>query len=178
MPEDRSTIDLYRAHRRGLIDYASRIVGDPTRAEDLVHDAWILFDALPARQHVHNPGAYLRRMVRNLSLNALRSVGQRRRVVEGELDIAARIVPDTRPLPDEQLIARQRLDRVLAHLASLPDRQRTAIRMHRLEGYKMREIAERLGVSIGLVHALIADGLVQCAQAADQPGRGERCRQR
>jgi len=167
VPREQLALRLYEAQRGALVAYAARMLGDVSRAEDIVQDAWLLFDRLPDKQTIHEPLAYLRRMVRNLSINALRHVALRQKLTDGDMEAAARTVADPAPSVETEVIARQRLARFMARLATLPERQQTAIRMHRLEGLKMREIAEHLGVSITLVHGLIAEGLVLCADPAE-----------
>lgn len=170
MPRTESTHGLYLAHRGKLVRYASGILGDPSRAEDVVQDAWLIYDQLPDKGGVRDPLAYLHRMVRNLAINALRHIGQRQRLTSEDFETAARTIADPEPSAEADLIARQRLERFMARLALLPERQQVALRMHRLEGHKMREIAERLEVSIALVHSLIADALVRCADPVDEAG--------
>ncbi|MGC4250874.1 MAG: sigma-70 family RNA polymerase sigma factor [Sphingobium sp.] len=163
---ERVALHLYETQRASLVGYAARLLGDRSRAEDIVQDAWLIFDQLPDQQAVRDPVAYLRRTVRNLSLNALRRLGQYQQIAGADVD-DARLIVDQTPSAEDQAIARQSLNRFMERLAMLPERQRTAIRMHRLEGRKMREIADLFGVSIPMVHNLISDGLVKCADPAD-----------
>lgn len=166
VPQSEGTLRLYIAHRRELVNYASRIIGDHGRAEDIVHDAWLIFDQLPDQDIVRDPVSYLRRTVRNLALTTLRRINTYHRIAGAEMESAANVVDQT-PSSEEQAIAAQSLALFMERLAVLPERQRIAIRMHRLEGRKMREIALHLGISIPMVHTLISDGLVKCADPAD-----------
>jgi RNA polymerase sigma-70 factor (ECF subfamily) len=168
VPRTESTHGLYLAHRGRLVRYASGILGDASRAEDVVQDAWLIYDQLPEKHSVRDPLAYLHRMVRNLAINALRHVAHRQRITAEDFDSAVQTIAAPDPSAEADLIARQRLDHFMERLALLPERQQTAVRMHRMEGYKMREIADRLGVSIALVHSLIADALIRCADPADE----------
>jgi len=47
-------------------------------------------------------------------------------------------------------------------MAELPERTQIALEMHRLGGCKLREIADRLGISVGLAHGLVAEGIEHC----------------
>lgn len=60
--------DLYLAHRGELLDYASKIVGDRSQAEDVVQEAYLRFDPAAAERSLSAPLSYLFRIVRNLSL--------------------------------------------------------------------------------------------------------------
>lgn len=167
MKHEQVALRLYESQRASLIGYATRLLGDRSRAEDIVQDAWLIFDQLPDRQAVRDPIAYLRRTVRNLSLNALRRIRQYQQIA-GVDAAEAELIADQAPSAEAQAIARQSLNRFMERLALLPERQRIAIRMHRLEGRKMREIAELLGVSIPMIHTLISDGLVKCTDPSDR----------
>ena len=54
------------------------------------------------------------------------------------------------------------LRRLRAAMAELPERTRIALEMHRLGGCKLREIAERLGISESMAHVLVKDGIKHC----------------
>ncbi len=166
--QDRLTLRLYETQRESLVGYASRLLGDRARAEDIVHDAWLIFDQLPDRTAIKDPVAYLRRMIHNLAVNAQRRATRYQAIAGGDMDMATRSVADRTPSPEAGAMARQDLARFVERLARLPERQREAIRMHRLEGRKMREIAGHFGISVAMVHHLIADGLTKCADPRDE----------
>ena len=76
-PNDNSA-SLYLTHRASLVDYATPIVGDRARAEEVVQEAFIRFAPGPrSGGSVEQPIAYLYRIVRNLALD-----WARRRAVE------------------------------------------------------------------------------------------------
>lgn len=123
-------------------------------AEDLLHDAWI--GIAECQTDVENPAALLARSAANRGVDAYR---RERRIgatlVAGAI-IAADTVPDVRPLQDEILIARHRLERLRRGVAQLSPRTREIFLLHRLEGRKYREIAQDLGISQSAVEKHIA----------------------
>lgn len=154
---------LYAEHRAELVEYARRILGDATAAEDVVQDAWLRMRALDAERTLDEPKGYFYRIIRNLALDRLR-VGQReQRRGGGELN-ALEGLPADAPSPERETLARDELRLVLESLAELPERTQTALRMHRIEGRKLKEIAAHLGVSIALAHSLVAEGMAHCAR--------------
>ncbi|WP_311268327.1 sigma-70 family RNA polymerase sigma factor [Sphingobium sp. WCS2017Hpa-17] len=159
---------LYEAHRPALVDYATSILADRARAEDIVQDAWIAFAAIEDQNAIRDPERFLRRMIRNLAIDALRRANRYARIAGGDMAEAERTVQDGAPGTEQALIARQELERVQQALARLPERQRLAIEMHRIGRYKLREIAERLGVSVPFVHGLIVKGLAACDEYCDE----------
>ncbi|MFT4089486.1 MAG: sigma-70 family RNA polymerase sigma factor [Asticcacaulis sp.] len=154
-------LQLYETHRASLISYASRLLGERSRAEDVVQDAWIDFQRASDRAEIQNPAAYLQRIVRNHAINLLRRDQRQARLIDDGAEAAS--IADPLPSAEASAIARERLEHFVSRLSQLPERQRLAIRLHRLEGMKMREIAERLNVSVPYVHSLISDGLIWCA---------------
>jgi RNA polymerase sigma-70 factor (ECF subfamily) len=53
--------------------------------------------------------------------------------------------------PDQIAAGREDLRTVSLALLSLPERTRTILILHRLEGLRQREIAQRLGISVSAV---------------------------
>lgn len=164
LQNQRATMRFYTAHRRMLVDYAERILGQRALAEDIVQDAWLTLEARGDSVVVLDPRAYLRRTIRNLAINALRRQMRERKIGGETLDAGGMEVALDAPSPEQEVIARADLDCVMAVLATLPERQRIAIEMYRFGGHKLREIATHLGVSVPLVHLLVSEGLALCSQ--------------
>ena len=55
MSPGEATLALYMAHRRELVNYASGIVGDRARAEDVVQEAYLRFSEATARRLLEEP---------------------------------------------------------------------------------------------------------------------------
>lgn len=144
--------------------FAARLLGDPVLAEDIVHDAWIKTCEQASLNEVHDFGAYLRLVVRNLSIDAIRRRHRSALVTRYGLDGNAELAPDAAPLADATLIGREELTRFQQALNLLPERQRIAVEMHRLGNHKLREIADRFGVSVAYAQELVAKGMAQCAR--------------
>lgn len=156
---DKAKLDLFVAHRSALVDYAKPILGCRARAEDVVQEAYLRFDGIAADRTLDEPVGFLFRIVRNLALDLSRRLGREGRLhtqVESD-DIAA-----DRPSPEAEALHRDQLRAVLQALDELPERTRIAVRMHRLDGCTLAQIAAHLGVSVGLAHSLVADGIDHC----------------
>lgn len=153
---------VFMTHRAALTDYAAKIVGDREQAEDIVQDVWLLVAKMKGAS-IRQPMAYLRRTVRNLAIDFLRRKAREARVDGGDMDLAIRTAPDPQASPDTILSSRRDLACVLRVLRELPDRQRIAIEMHRFGQFRLREIADRLKISVSLVHLAISEGLAACA---------------
>lgn len=161
--QDDSKTELFLLHRRALVDYATPIVGDRARAEDVVQEAFIRFVPGGSRpgSTIDQPVAYLYRIVRNLAydLTRRRAIDQRERE---DRPIWWLTPPNVRT-PEQESTHRQNVERVRAVLADMPPDQRRAIEMQRFGGFTLGEIADELGVSVATVHRLVRSGLVRIA---------------
>lgn len=123
-------------------------------AEDLLHDAWI---GIAERQaEVENPAALLARSAANRGLDAYRRERRIGATLVTDAAVAVEAIADLRPLQDEMLIVRHRLERLRGGVAQLNPRTREIFLMHRLESRKYREIAQDLGISQSAVEKHIA----------------------
>lgn len=121
-------------------------------AEDLLQTAFARM--LGYQEPVVNPDNFLMRVAGNVAIDQDRR--DRARPAEPlTIDLHEMLRSDD-PLPDEALDARRRLEAVAAALDSLPERTRRIFLMHRLDGYKYREIAELEAISISAVEKHIA----------------------
>lgn len=150
-------------NRRALVDYAARLVGSRSLAEDLVQEAWLRFDGAAEKQFVREPLNYLYRIVRNMSLDRRRKTLRENRVFASiDLDAAAAASPDSPATPEMEALFRDELRHLEQALASLPERSRTAFEMHKFGGARLREIAAFLGVSLSMAQVLVDDAMEHC----------------
>jgi RNA polymerase sigma-70 factor (sigma-E family) len=144
--------DLYERHSTPALRLAVLLVGDRSKAEDLVADAFT--QVLPhwRRGAVLDFGPYLRTAVVNGFRGTVRRKGWRDRdlVVADDVDEAvdlADLVTDRAALG--------------AALRQLPERQRAAIVLRYFEDLPEREVAELLDCPVGTVKATVSRGLVK-----------------
>ena len=163
LTQDSTTLGLFMTHRGALVDYANGIVGSRAQAEDLVQEAWLRFDKAARQRRLDQPLGYLYRIVRNLALDRRRSSASAEIAADAALSHMAAPVAT----PEQSAIHRDRL-RVLAEaLAELPPRTQIAFNMHRIEGRSLKEVANRLGVSVVRAHQLVKDAIRHGAKKLD-----------
>jgi RNA polymerase sigma factor (sigma-70 family) len=158
-------VPVYLEKREALIRYFTARLGSAAAAEDLVQDIYVKLQALRADAPVHNEAAFLYRLGSNLMLDRLR---QQRRETVRETDwreanttlVQGQEIADE-PAADDALAARQRLGQLLTAIEALPEQQRRAFRLHRLEGRSQAETAAALGVSVSSVEKYIRAALKQ-----------------
>lgn len=152
---------LYDRHGRLAFAVAYRVLGDPSAAEEVVQDAFLLvwqraasFD--PARGSAVR--AWLLTIVRHRAIDVLRRVSGRPRQT---VDIA--VAEDLLAVPDAWGEVSGGMDRarVRSAVATLPAEQQHAIELAYFEGLTHREIADRTGTPLGTVKGRLRLGLAK-----------------
>lgn len=159
---DTEILGLYISHQSKPVKYANSIVGDDDRARDITQDAFERFSVAMAEDWRANPVGYLYRIVRNLALDRTRRTKFESALFTQTADSVAESVPADSPTPEQEIIAQNELNQLYDAMQELPERTRVAMEMHRLGGYKMREIAEHLDISQSMVQYLIKEGVKHC----------------
>lgn len=128
--------------RPRLLAQATRYLRDTAEAEDIVQDAmlkmWVLHDQL-----IGNAEAFASVLVRNLSLNRLRQLHRMQTLTEMDLLEMERLDADSRSQQDTD----EQVAQLMSLVEALPDRQKTILRLHDLEGMDYDEIAQVTGLS-------------------------------
>ncbi len=140
--------ELFRRHYVELCRVAVRLVRDEAASEDIVQEVfthlWTKRSKLPSDTQAVGP--YLRRSVRNRSLNYLRD-RKRIPVDEGELPDAA----DPAGQPGAQFEREELRTRINVAINRLPERCRLVFVMSKMEEMSQREIADQLDISVKTV---------------------------
>jgi len=139
--------------RASLVRWVARHHGNYAEAEDLLHEAFVRFEQLRRKTVVLDPAGFLLHTAANLAIDMHR---KRRHLAAEPFELACIGFADPAPAIDEILSIRARLDRVQQALDLLSARTRAAFLMHRLEGFKYREIAASMGISQSAVEKHIA----------------------
>ena len=155
----RDVAQLFDDHHRALYLYLVRMCGDPDLAADAAQEAFVrLVERPPPVAGAER--AWLFKVATNVVLESSRTRARRARLLAGS---AARVpVGDEARTPYELVEADERRRVVAEALASLSDKERTALLM-REEGFSHREIAEAVGTTTGSVGTLVARALEKLA---------------
>ena len=160
---DDSSFDfLLRKYRSPLVNFLYRMVRDRATAEDLAQDVFLR--VYRARKE-YIPGAkfttWLFRIATNLALNSVRDNRHEKMAVS--LDAAAGDEEDSAPrdLParemhiDQRLLERDRVAFIQRAIASLPEKQRAAVLLHKYEEMDYAEIAKILDCTEAALKSLL-----------------------
>lgn len=139
---------------RALLKQIAKATRDPQNAEDHLHAAFLKLQQYTDAHEVENPVGFLVRTAMNVSIDARRQ-DRVRKAQAFQLADHLRLERMS-PLQDEVFEAQKRLKAVQAALRELTPKTREVFLMHRVEGLKYREIADRLGITISAVEKHIA----------------------
>ncbi len=142
---------LLDRHLTRVHAYVFRMTGNRADAEDIAQETFL---RVWRRARTFKPGrvrftTWLHRIAHNLCVDAFR---KRRDTVDTEVDAMA----DGAPPADELSAVEERRRAVHAGIATLPERQRSALVLCQLQGRSNREAAEIIGVSVDALESLIA----------------------
>jgi RNA polymerase sigma-70 factor (ECF subfamily) len=160
-----SLLTLLTENYGELVKRLSLRVGGTVDANDIVQDAFLRLQRVSAEQIIENPRSYLFRIADNLAIDHIRSRTSQARRLEQVGDI--HLIASGDPSPERIIDYRQRLARLEGVISELPDRQRKAFLMHKLDGLSHSEVAQVMGISKSGVEKLITKALARCRDGLD-----------
>jgi RNA polymerase sigma-70 factor (ECF subfamily) len=144
----------------------------PTETDEIIQETFLrLYQHLNSGGNERNLRGWIFRVAHNLCINELKS---RKRVASSasedlpeldisELDIS---VADSRPGPEELLLHREKIARIHAAVSSLSEQQKQCLLL-RAEGFRYREIAEILEVTISTVAESLRRAIKKLTKESD-----------
>lgn len=139
---------LVERYQRAAWSVAWSVTGKREDAEDAAQESFIV--ALERLDELSDPGKFagwLMTIVRNRSRNLVRRESLRK------TDQVPESTSTSQPGPDRVTESRELGELLEEAMAELPDVQREIVLLHDLEGWKHREIAERLDLPSGTVRS-------------------------
>ncbi len=123
-----------------LYKVAFYILESEEEARDAVQDAFVkLWNDRETLGDVNSPKAYAIRLVKNLCIDRIR-----RQRLEFPEELPERVSPEGQ---DDEIDQKERLNKVMEAIKSLPDRQREILWLRTVENLSYDEISERLGMT-------------------------------
>lgn len=157
MPTDWSAV--YRSTFPALVRFLYRKVWEADRAQDLAQEVFVrALDHDP-----DNPRAWVFAVAANLARDEARTAIRRRRHLEL---LKSEPLTTPAPQPDEELEARERLERVQAALAELSERDRDVLLLWDA-GLDYDEIAAQTGLARGAIGTTLARARKRLVEAHD-----------
>lgn len=148
--------------RNGLYRVACRLLGSAAEAEDAVQDLYLkLWQTSGSFDGVRNPKAYCLTLLRNSCLDRLKS-----KRMSGRSSMDG--VEPEQPPEDGQIAARQKMQAVLEAVESLPERERTVLKMRIIDDLSYEQIQKRTGIPYLSLRVLLSGARKKLKKIADE----------
>jgi len=143
-------------HQAALTRYATRLLGDPDRARDVVQDTFVKLMAQPRAAIDGHAAEWLYTVCRHRALDVVRKESRMKRFGEGEVER----VTASEPRPGRGLEAAETHAALLQLICHLPPNQQEVIRLKFQNGFSYKEISRITSLSVGnvgfLIHTAVA----------------------
>jgi len=153
--DSRAQMKIYKLYYRPMYHVSLRILGDTMEAEDVMQEAFLVaFRNMGSIDLNISFGGWLKRIVVNRSLDALRKRKPQMELVE---DIPDEISSESIILPEEQTIE-EKVEKIRRAMEKLPEKYRLVLSLNLFEGYDHDEIGQILGVTPSTSRAQLSRG--------------------
>lgn len=151
---------LLAKYRRPVIHFLYRMVHEQAWAEELAQDVFLrVYRARKSYKPTAKFTTWMFRIATNVGLNAIRDTRLRReKESSSDEEIAgakAARVASRNPTPEQQVLASERAAEIRRAVDELPEKQRTAILLHKYQGLDYAEIASILECSQSALKSLL-----------------------
>ena len=158
--------EALRVHEGPLLRFATRLLGDPDRARDVVQETFTKLCRQPQSRVDGHAAEWLFTVCRRAALDVLRKENRMNRFAEGQ---AERLV-SPEPAPAAQAEQHESCERVLALIDRLPLHQQEVVRLKFQEGFSYQEISAITRLSIGNVGFLLHTALATLRREMTRAG--------
>ncbi len=153
---------LIQKYRRPIINFMYRMVHNQAIAEELAQEVFLrVYRSRETYRAEARFSTWLYRIATNLGVNYARDTRHERTASTIYLDEAdsdtgtTPDVADSTPGAEAALLRRERLNAIREHVLALPERQRTAVLMHKYEGMDYKQIGDVLKLSESATKSLL-----------------------
>jgi RNA polymerase sigma-70 factor (ECF subfamily) len=153
---------LIQKYRRPIIGFMYRMVHNAGAAEDLAQEVFLrVYRSRASYEPSAKFTTWLYRIATNLAVNYLRDTRHERPENVVSLDEpdeetgTTMDVADKSATVEQAMVARERLNAIRQKVQELPERQRTAVIMHKYQQMDYRQIAEVLKLSESATKSLL-----------------------
>jgi RNA polymerase sigma-70 factor, ECF subfamily len=153
---------LIEKYRRPIIHFMFRMVHNQAVAEELAQEVFLrVYRSRQTYRAEARFSTWLYRIATNLGVNHARDTKHERMAQNVYLDQpdpetgTTPDVADATPTVEQELVRQERLKAIREHVMSLPERQRTAVLMHKYQGMDYKQIGEVLRLSESATKSLL-----------------------
>jgi RNA polymerase sigma-70 factor, ECF subfamily len=153
---------LVQKYHRSMINFLFRMVHSQAVAEELAQEVFLrVYRSRESYRADAKFTTWLYRIATNLAVNHARDTKHERAAQNVYLDQpdeesgTTPEVADDRPTVEQSLLKDERMAAIRKHVMALPERQRTAVLMHKYQGLDYRQIGEVLKLSESATKSLL-----------------------
>ncbi|MGC9198247.1 MAG: RNA polymerase sigma factor [Acidobacteriaceae bacterium] len=153
---------LLAKYRKPMVHFMFRMVHNHAVAEELAQEVFLrVYRSRETYRAEARFSTWLYRIATNLGVNYARDTRYERTaatVYLDEVDAETGITPDVAdnaPSAEADLLRKERMQAIRQHVMALPERQRTAVLMHKYQGMDYQQIGEVLNLSESATKSLL-----------------------
>jgi RNA polymerase sigma-70 factor (ECF subfamily) len=149
---------LLQKYRKPIVHFMFRMVHNQAVAEELAQEVFLrVYRSRETYRAEARFSTWLYRIATNLGVNHARDTRHERSASTVYLDEtdATPDVADATPSAEANMLRRERMNAIRQHVMSLPERQQTAVLMHKYEGMDYKQIGEVLKLSESATKSLL-----------------------
>jgi len=153
---------LIEKYRKPIVSFMYRMVHNQAVAEELAQEVFLrVYRSRQTYRAEARFSTWLYRIATNLGVNHARDTRHERSAQTVYLDQpdpetgTTPDVADSRPGAEDELVKDERMRAIRKHVMALPERQRTAVLMHKYQGLDYREIGAVLHLSESATKSLL-----------------------
>jgi len=154
---------VFEEQQMPLKAFISRLIRKPQDIDDISQETFVRAFLAEQKGAIQHPKAYLYRIARNLTFEILSKKSNKlTSYIEDSSDYT---LLDSGEDIEGSAIVREKLDRVRVAIAEMPPQCQRVFIMHKVYGFKYKEISQQLGISVSTVEKHIMTGLKKCRQS-------------
>ena len=154
---------VFEEQQMPLKAFISRLIRKPQDIDDIAQETFVRAFLAEQKGAIQHPKAYLYRIARNLTFEILSKKSNKlTSYIEDSSDYS---LLDSGDDIEGIAIVREKLDRVKVAIAEMPPQCQRVFIMHKVYGFKYKEISQQLGISVSTVEKHIMTGLKKCRQS-------------
>jgi RNA polymerase sigma-70 factor (ECF subfamily) len=153
---------LVGKYHRSMINFLCRMVHNQAVAEELAQEVFLrVYRSRESYRAEAKFTTWLYRIATNLAVNHARDTKHERAAQNVYLDVpdeetgTTPEVADDEPNVEQRLLRDERMGAIRKHVMALPERQRTAVLMHKYQGLDYRQIGDVLKLSESATKSLL-----------------------